>query len=342
MNGATAPEKRAAVYTSHDIVCYEDRDTYDSGDIYSEGTGQDKHTAEEAAAHTVVNITQAGTYRLSGTLSQGQIAVDLGEDAKRDPTAAVTLILDGVDITCTVAPAVIFYRVYECDTDWVAYDEGETEGTGVLNIVAENEGLDSELHLTINGGKVNIQSQNDGINTNEDGVSVTTVNGGSLHVMGGLGTEGDGIGSNGWLVINGGVVIATANPASDSGLDSDMGSYINGGYVVATGSAMDGAESSSAQVTMNLQFAGPGGQIPPERTEGAPPELPEGAPPQDGRPNVDRPGGEVPEGEPAEKVGTPAQNDGGQPPSVRFYMADQVNAFSGVADEAAEAEKTGS
>ncbi|MCD8145507.1 MAG: carbohydrate-binding domain-containing protein, partial [Oscillospiraceae bacterium] len=317
---AAGTDSSDAVYLSNDIIYYEDRDYYDSGNVYGEGTDEDKHTAEEAEAHTVVNITEAGTYRISGTLSLGQIAIDLGDDAKTDPTAVVTLILDGVDITCEVAPAVIFYSVYECDTDWVAYDEeeaesytasadqdtsaaganviladgsvnnvngsyvakiykdngnakklykfdgafyskmslnidGETEGTGVLNIVAENEGLDTEMHLSINGGVVNIQSQDDGINTNEDNVSVTTINGGTLHIVAGLGSEGDGIDSNGYLVINGGVVISTANPASDSGLDSDCGSYINGGTVLATGSTMDWADSESGQVTINLQFA---------------------------------------------------------------------------------------
>jgi hypothetical protein len=137
--------------------------------------------------------------------------------------------------------------------------DGGALGTGVLNINAGYEGLDSELHLTINGGSVNIFSQDDGINVNEDGVSVVTVNGGSLHILAGLGDEGDGIDSNGYLVINGGTVISMAKPNSDSGLDSDFGSYINGGTVVALGSTMDWAESSdsaaSGQATMNLQFA---------------------------------------------------------------------------------------
>jgi hypothetical protein len=135
---------------------------------------------------------------------------------------------------------------------------GETKGTGVLNINAGYEGLDSELHLTLNGGNVNIFSQDDGINVNEDGVSVVTVNGGSLHILAGLGSEGDGIDSNGFLVINGGTVISMANPNSDSGLDSDRGSYINVGTVVALGSTMDWADDSnkSGQVTMNLQFSG--------------------------------------------------------------------------------------
>ena len=317
---AVSTSEDDAVYIANDIIYYEDLDYYeDTGYTYGEGTDEDKHSEEEAAAHTVVHITEAGTYRISGTLSAGQIFVDLGDDAKTDETAVVTLILDNVTITCTVAPAVFFYSVYECDTAWVAYDEeetdeytasatqdtsaaganviiadgsvntvngsyvakiyknngnekklhkydgafyskmsmnvdGEEEGTGVLNIIAENEGLDSELHLTINGGIINIQSQDDGINTNEDNVSVTTINGGSVHILGGLGSEGDGIDSNGYLVINGGVVIAIANPSSDSGLDSDCGSYINGGTVLATGSTMDWPESESAQATMNLQF----------------------------------------------------------------------------------------
>lgn len=100
-------------------------------------------------------------------------------------------MLGGVDITCTVAPAVIFYNVYECDEAWVAYDAGEAEGTGLLSITAENEGLDSELHLTVNGGQISIQAQNDGINTNEDNVSVTTINSGGLQINAGLGVEGE-------------------------------------------------------------------------------------------------------------------------------------------------------
>ena len=71
----------------------------------------------------------------------------------------------------------------------------------------------------------------------------------------GLGAEGDGIDSNGYLVINGGTVVAAANPGADAGMDSDLGSFIHGGTVIALGSAMDWAESDSNQVTMNLQFA---------------------------------------------------------------------------------------
>ena len=295
-----AEDPSAAVYTAHDIVYYEAGHDF----TYGEGTAEDEHTAEEAAAHTVVHIAAPGTYVLRGSLDRGQIAVDLGEDAAEDPAAVVTLILDGLDVTSTVAPAVIFYNVYECDQtgdqgsapdltnagarvviadgsendiagSYVAriyksytlsedgqsvadskklhkYDgafyskmsmtvSGGPEGTGLVNITAENEGLDTEMHLTVDGGNINIVSGNDGINCNEDGVSVITLNGGDIHITvdGGTG-EGDGIDSNGWLVINGGSLTAQACSFSgDAGIDAENAIQLNGGQVIASGNMLD-------------------------------------------------------------------------------------------------------
>ena len=76
------------------------------------------------------------------------------------------------------------------------------------------------------------------------GVSVTTINGGTLRIrVTGETGEGDGIDSNGWLVINGGTVVAEAcSQSADAGIDSDMGIHINGGTVIATGSMLDRIE----------------------------------------------------------------------------------------------------
>jgi len=315
-------DSTAAVYTANDIVYYE----ADKGFTYGEGTSKDEHTAEEAISHSVIHITEPGRYLLSGKLSAGQVAIDLGEEAKDNPDAVVTLILDGVDINCSVAPAVIFYNVYECgdkgnatkDVDtskaganviiadgsvnningshvariYKSYElneegtevidnkklhkydaafyskmtmnvNGGAKGTGELNIVADNEGLDSELHLTINGGNINITSGNDGINTNEDGISVTTVNGGNLKInVTGLTGEGDGIDSNGWLVINGGSVITSACGFSgDAGIDSDMGIHINGGTVMASGNMLDRiSESNQNYAVFSYASSQKGGQ----------------------------------------------------------------------------------
>lgn len=313
-------EEDAGVYTANDIIYYEAGQDF----TYGEGEPGDEHDKAEADAHIVVHITKPGTYRIAGKLDRGQIAVDLGSDAADDPNAVVTLILDGVDITCTVAPAVIFYNVYECcstgegkavpDVDTAAaganviladgsentvrgsyvariykpdsvvlsgdgktveeakklhkYDGafyskmsmniyGGEKSDGILNIFAENEGLDSELHLTVNGGDIRIESGNDGINTNEDGVSVTTVNGGSLQILvKGTTGEGDGIDSNGWLVINGGSVTAQAcGFSADAGIDSDMGIYLNGGTLMATGNMLDRIAGGNANFAV-FQFSG--------------------------------------------------------------------------------------
>ncbi len=312
-----------SVTLTHDIVYYEDRDTWDDGSAYGEGTEADRHSAEEAESHTVVTIREPGTYRVSGTLNPGQLAVDLGEDARDNPDAAVTLILDGIDITSTVAPAVIFYQVYECDRDWVEYDQaedgakpdytpsagvdtsaagarviladgsenmvngsyvariykegtdsklhkydgafyskrsmvidGEEEDSGLLCIDAANEGLDSELHLTVNGGTIQIKAENDGINANEDGVSAVKVSGGTLQISSGQGAEGDGIDSNGFLVIDGGSVYTLASDHSpDGGLDADGDILLNGGFTVAAGIRNDAVSADSSQQFMELSFA---------------------------------------------------------------------------------------
>ena len=210
--------------------------------------------------------------------------------------------MDNANITCEVAPAILFLNVYECDTkkaqdasfnvdtkdagavlvlkdgtknningSYVAKiykdKEGEkklwkqdgaiysymslnVEGKGELNLIADNEGLNSERHISINNGDINIYSDNDGINTNEDGISVTTINGGNVNIVAGLGKEGDAIDSNGWIVVNGGNLYLKSNPISDSGLDSDMGTYINGGNVVSTASMMDNPHKDSKSVVL--------------------------------------------------------------------------------------------
>ena len=300
VNGETiTSNSEEAVYVGEPIIYYEDG----HDETYGEGEEKDAHSAEEALSHTVITITQPGNYQISGKLSLGQIAIDLGEDAKEDSNAVVNLTLYNTEITSTVAPAIVVYNAYECsssETDnatmdvdtsnagfnliladdsvntingsYVAkiykegttkklhkYDaaidskisytiDGEEKDNGVLVVNAENEGISSNLHLTINGGNITINSSDDAINTNEDGVSVLTINSGILTCDSGLGSEGDGIDSNGWIVINGGYVVTSANGQSqDSGLDADNGIYLNGGIVLGSGNMYDEVSSESTQ-----------------------------------------------------------------------------------------------
>lgn len=300
---AASTDPESAVYVSNDIVFYLEN----QGSGYGEGTADEEHSQQEADRHTVINITQPGHYMVSGSISRGQIAVNLGDDAKKDPDAVVNIRLGNADITCTVAPAIICYNAYECgssdtetatkDVDTSAagfniiiedgsvnnisgshvakiYEPGTTDklhkydaaveslvsfniygNDGILNLESDNEGIETKLHMTVNGGKININSRDDALNAGEDGVSVITVNGGQILANANNGAEGDGIDSNGWLVVNDGCVSAFASEKSmDSGLDSDNGIYINGGTVLATGFMYDRISSESSQTFMVLNM----------------------------------------------------------------------------------------
>ena len=297
-------DENEAVYVANDIVFYLEG----QGSEYGEGEADEQHSQEEADKHTVVHITQPGNYTITGKISYGQIAVDLGDDAKKDPDAVVNIVLNNAEITSTVAPAIICYSAYECGSDdtETATKDVDTEkagfnitladgsvnivngshvakiykpGTedklhkydaaieslvsfniygedGTLNLTSDNEGIETKMHMTINGGTLNIKSADDALNAGEDGVSVITINNGTVWADANGGAEGDGIDSNGWLVINGGTVNAFGNSDSmDSGLDSDMGIHINGGTVLATGNMYDQIAQDSSQNFAVFNFA---------------------------------------------------------------------------------------
>lgn len=302
---AASADSSSEVYVSNDIIYYEEG----KDESYGEGSSADEHSAEEAAKHTIINITEPGNYSVSGSLSYGQILIDLGEDANENPEAVVNLTLNNVNLTSTVSSAIVALNVYECSADSAApsknvdtsdagfnliladdsvnvingshvakiYKEGTTKkkykfdgaieskvsmningeekGNGKLTVNADNEGIETYLHLTFNGGVITVSSADDSLNANEDNISVITVNGGTITCDAGSGNEGDGIDSNGWIVINGGTIIASANSSSmDSGVDSDLGIYINGGTLLASGNMYDEIASESTQNFIVFNF----------------------------------------------------------------------------------------
>ena len=241
-------------------------------------------------SNSVLKFSESGTYILSGTLN-GQISVSIsgeidfvlnGATIKASNTNAFVIVnAYEMDTSSSMTPAIarkldfnkagVKIIIADGTTNLIngakssSYDgaihsavtilfKGETKGDGVLQVVGTSEGIEVERHLCVMGGVLNVAAQDDGINAKTDNVAVVFVKGGKVLVNSGLGSEGDGIDSNGYIFVEGGEIISSAKPNADSGLDSNKGIYLDGGRVYATGSSMDMAEEGSGQPTMNLIF----------------------------------------------------------------------------------------
>lgn len=365
------PEETPAIYIDHELYYYPSLDesgfslvNYDGEQewayYYTDGVNNDyifatlprlgdsiptymMHTEEEAAENKVLHITEAGTYILSGEW-KGQISIDLGDtdEVFTDENQKVNIVLNGANITCTVAPGIVFKNVYECDNTWEESEEhsvqvdtinagatvtvadgtdntvsgenifrmlktkykdenstdeiktqkkmrkidaalysymtmnitAEEEGTGTLTVNSGFEGIDSELHMNIMGGNITVNSQDDGMNVNEDDVSVMIFSGGNVTVNAALGAEGDGVDSNGFIRIDGGTININGIRVPDSALDSEDGISYNGGTVIIDGEEQSYETGSVFRETGNMFGGFGGGKF--GDMNGQPPQMPEG------------------------------------------------------------------
>lgn len=238
-------------------------------------------------ANKIINITRAGTYQLSGEISDAQVRINA-------PEQEIKLIFANVNISCRTAPAILIEDAadpkqageagvtitlaedavniingshlakYTDENGNEVKNDGAVssnvslliDGNGELQVNGDKEGIESKLHLTVNGGTMQVVSQDDAINASEDGQSVITINAGIINCAIQGGEEGDGIDSNGSICINGGFVVAQAHSSSgDSGLDADEGIVINGGTVCATGNMYEEISADSAQQYVQFYFA---------------------------------------------------------------------------------------
>lgn len=143
-----------------------------------------------------ITITESGEYVLGGKIDNGQIIVDVPDSDDK----VVTLILNGVDVSCDNSSAIYVKNAKKvvlslvADTtntftdgsDYVYDDEAEEEpnacifskddlviaGTGTLIVNGNfNNGIYSKDDLTITGGKINVEAVNHGIK-GKDSISI--------------------------------------------------------------------------------------------------------------------------------------------------------------------------
>lgn len=246
---------------------YKNKDTdtsYDAASACSitlNGTSADISGSGAATQGQTVTITEDGTYILSGTLNDGQIIVDAGDEDD------VRLVLNGIRITnSTSAPIYIknsdktvliladqtenyisdaseyvYANASEDEPDAAVFSKDDLSITGSGSLIVEGnykDGITSKNDLKITGGTIIVTAAEDGIR-GKDSVSI---NGGTIQITAGL----DGLKSNndsesdqGYIVIDGGTFrIESGN----DGIQAETALQINDGtFNIVSGS---GAEAS--------------------------------------------------------------------------------------------------
>ncbi|MBQ7707275.1 MAG: carbohydrate-binding domain-containing protein [Lachnospiraceae bacterium] len=287
---------------------FSDRDydiSYDDAEDITLADGASKSDADGVTIDgDVITVTKAGSYRLTGSLSNGQIIVECDENDK------VQLVLDGVDITCENS-AVIYVKsadkVFITTTDSennltvsgefaededgadaviFAKDDITLNGAGTLNISCENShGIVGKDDVKITSGTYNIEAAKKGIDANDsvrvaDGIINITSGTDGIHVEN---ADDETLGF--FYAIGGEFNIE----AGYDGIDASGDTYIyDGEYNITAG----GGYENGAFHSDNMMGGGFGGQMPEGMT---PPDMQGGEMP-DGMTPPDMQGGEMPDG----------------------------------------------
>ena len=201
----------------------------------------DSYSAACIKSDANINIIDGNITCLSKGTAGKAIAADLTlniGDADHAPTITATtqgarFLVSGSGMNADYAnPKVIKSEGNMTINNGHIIATGKTEG---------GEGLESKARLTINGGIIEVESVDDGINA----ASAIVVNGGQTYLNA---SNNDGMDSNGTITINGGLVLSCGSNTPEEGFDCDQNTFaINGGVVIGVGGATSTPTASASK-----------------------------------------------------------------------------------------------
>ena len=245
---------------------------------------KDKNSVDGAVfAKTDITINGSGSLEIVSTdhgivgkddvtITGGNIKITSTSDgiqandsvAIRNASIDITCGKDGIQADNEKDKTKGFVYILSGDITIAADDDGITASStlqidgGTINISKSYEGLEGET-IIINDGMISMVSSDDGINASsdssaesmmDDGVSNILIKGGDIYVR----SEGDGVDSNGTLLMTGGTLVVMGPVIGGNGsLDVNGSATITGGTVIMAGSsdmAMNFTEASQGTILL--------------------------------------------------------------------------------------------
>lgn len=282
-----APETALAaddMFTDRDMETdYHDED---SVEITLSDAGVAVDSPAVRAEGGIVTITDEGTYVLTGSLSDGQIAVDAGDGDK------IWLVLSGASVTCSDSAALYvkqadkvfvtlaegsqnalattgeFAAIDDSNIDGAVFSKADLtfNGTGALSVSAVyGHGIVGKDDLVFTGGSYDIAGAGHGI----QGKDSVRIAGGSYTIASGkdgVHAENADDAALGFLYVAGGTFQITAGT---DGLDAAASLQIEGGdFTITTGGGSQNASTDAGGNQMPGWGDWGGGQMPDRGTGG--------------------------------------------------------------------------
>lgn len=241
------------------------------GITFSDGSATISGEGATAEGQTVT-ISQAGTYILSGTATNGRIIVSA------DKSAEIKLIFNGVDITCAdnapllVSKAKKVYIVLEDGTenvltDGASYSLGEDDsntdgaifskadltinGSGTLTVNANyKHGIVSKDDLVITDGNINVTSASTAI----EGKDSVKISGGTFNISAGtngIKSTNTEASDKGFISVTGGTFTVVAN--NDAFEAETVLSIEGGSFDITTGGGSANASMKSDDTGLTIE-----------------------------------------------------------------------------------------